>query len=663
MSISRSIIILLVTLVVSSAAIAAGKISGVVKNEAGRGLAAITVSLVDGDQQKTQLTDAFGRYHFPSVESGVYELTYEDRNFINFIDEDPFPDEGSVYISFTQPDAVAVQENQQLNLSEVVLLQTEATDNRQSSASVSNCTSFGDVQDPQTLSYALENAREIIIECTGTITVPEIIIRRDVVITAPSGASFEGLGSNRVLRVLPGVIAEIDGVNLTGGEFRSGNGSAVYNTGITTISNAEITRNSGNAATVFNQGILNLDRVRQFGNSLLYDSVYSNSGVISGTDITIESHTATGGPVISNTGTIELRKCSISGLGTNNVFAVNNKIGSTIKLFDCTVTNSDSLFLNEGTLEIFDSSLDGNQGDLSVIESSGVLKIGGTGVTNNSVSGLVIYNAGSADILNSTVSANSAGFSSAGSEFNDHRGVISNEGLMTIQSSTIAGNTHPGSTDRQIGNAGELRISNTIIAGTGNGEECGGDAPITSLGHNLHTDGTCASAVQSDIPFGNPGLHTVADNGGPGKTLALQSGSDAIDAGNCNDGTLTKDQRGVVRPQGNGCDIGAFELEVSGSADSGDLDNGTGDGTAGDGTAGNGTAGNGSTDDAGTSGNNDSSMDGSVDNDEDTDMDSGTDIGTNSMDNPVSGGGVVGANLLVLLVFPLLYTRRLFDWR
>ena len=57
----------------------------------------------------------------------------------------------------------------------------------------------------------------------------------------------------------------------------------------------------------------------------------------------------------------------------------------------------------------------------------------------------------------------------------------------------------------------------------------------------------------------------LADNGGPTLTHALLSGSNAIDDGinSCpdhNGAPLATDQRGVARPQGNACDIGAFEL-------------------------------------------------------------------------------------------------------
>jgi hypothetical protein len=67
-------------------------------------------------------------------------------------------------------------------------------------------------------------------------------------------------------------------------------------------------------------------------------------------------------------------------------------------------------------------------------------------------------------------------------------------------------------------------------------------------------------------------LGPLQDNGGPTETHALLPGSPAIDAippAECtydDDGDpgtppvpLATDQRGVARPQGAGCDIGAFE--------------------------------------------------------------------------------------------------------
>jgi hypothetical protein len=61
---------------------------------------------------------------------------------------------------------------------------------------------------------------------------------------------------------------------------------------------------------------------------------------------------------------------------------------------------------------------------------------------------------------------------------------------------------------------------------------------------------------------GDPLLGPLADNGGPTLTHALLPGSPALNTAllpNC----PPEDQRGVTRPQGAGCDKGAFELEVA----------------------------------------------------------------------------------------------------
>ncbi len=56
-----------------------------------------------------------------------------------------------------------------------------------------------------------------------------------------------------------------------------------------------------------------------------------------------------------------------------------------------------------------------------------------------------------------------------------------------------------------------------------------------------------------------PTLGPLGTYGGTTQTLPLRIGSSAIDMGN--DATCTAtDQRGVARPQGLHCDIGAFEL-------------------------------------------------------------------------------------------------------
>jgi hypothetical protein len=116
-----------------------------------------------------------------------------------------------------------------------------------------------------------------------------------------------------------------------------------------------------------------------------------------------------------------------------------------------------------------------------------------------------------------------------------------------------------------------VSISNTLIAGNSEGNCYGG---IGSGGFNLDDDGTCCNLTDpTDLPSTDPMLGPLQDNGGPTFTHALLPGSPAIDAiplADCtydDDGDpltpevpMTEDQRGVARPQGEGCDIGAYEV-------------------------------------------------------------------------------------------------------
>ena len=106
----------------------------------------------------------------------------------------------------------------------------------------------------------------------------------------------------------------------------------------------------------------------------------------------------------------------------------------------------------------------------------------------------------------------------------------------------------------QPAQGGELQVGNSILSGEGF-DNC--DGSVVDLGNNL------SWPIENDCPGtqDDPRLDTLADNGGPTETMALLAGSPAIDAGDIESCAVT-DQRGVSRPQGETCDIGAFEAHT-----------------------------------------------------------------------------------------------------
>lgn len=162
-------------------------------------------------------------------------------------------------------------------------------------------------------------------------------------------------------------------------------------------------------------------------------------------------------------------------------------------------------------------------------------------ITNSTISGNQVLNTGSA------------------------AGIFSANARSVINSSTIAYNTVPNDAS-SVGAAihGDVTLKNTIVAyntGGWNGTwSCMGN--ITNGGNNLQypTD-TCGGSIPVKNPLLNSVLQpAIADvtPGGITPTHALLVDSPAINKGAACPAT---DQRGVARPQGDKCDIGAYELE------------------------------------------------------------------------------------------------------
>jgi hypothetical protein len=106
-----------------------------------------------------------------------------------------------------------------------------------------------------------------------------------------------------------------------------------------------------------------------------------------------------------------------------------------------------------------------------------------------------------------------------------------------------------------------LEIKNTMVArnvtGGGAPRNCSGTG-ITSMGHNLEGGADCQFTARGDLRNKKPRLGALKNNGGPTRTHALRASSPAINAAS-NSACPATDQRGISRPKGPRCDIGAFE--------------------------------------------------------------------------------------------------------
>ncbi len=109
--------------------------------------------------------------------------------------------------------------------------------------------------------------------------------------------------------------------------------------------------------------------------------------------------------------------------------------------------------------------------------------------------------------------------------------------------------------------SGTMRLMNSLIA-SNSPANCYPASPSSAIvdgGHNLSfADKSCPAVTNA-----RPMLKKLNDYGGPTKTMALAPGSAAIDQVPAKGAECPRtDQRGVSRPQGPACDIGAFEFAV-----------------------------------------------------------------------------------------------------
>ena len=317
-----------------------------------------------------------------------------------------------------------------------------------------------------------------------------------VTITGPGASSLTISGSAggfNIFNIASGGNLSISGVEVSGAQI-TGSGGAFNSSGTLTITNSTIRKNTstgGAGAGIFNNG-----------------------GILTVTNSTISDNTAVGfGSGISSSGTLTITNSTISdntaggfGIGGGIFFAGTGTVSNST-ISGNSATNSGGGIGNFGNLTVTNSTLSGN----TATSGGGIINNGGATLT----------------LTNSTLSGNSAS-SLGGGIFN----------VINSQQSTV----------------GTLNIANTIIANSTNGGDYAGGGTVGTNTNNLVEDGNIGGTPTGIWSVtGDPLLATLANNGGPTKTMALGVGSPAIST------TLlvtpNLDQRGFTRINN---DIGAY---------------------------------------------------------------------------------------------------------
>jgi hypothetical protein len=270
---------------------------------------------------------------------------------------------------------------------------------------------------------------------------------------------------------------------------------------------------------------------------------------------------------------------SLSAVTVGNCSAegIYNDIGTTLSLANSTVSGNSQdggVYLSFNTNGVISQSTisgNGNRVYSNGVQTFGTLTIFQSTISGNPNGGLYVSQ-GDLTVINSTVSGNGfAGGNSGG-------GLYSDAGSTThVIASTIAGNIGlAGAGGGVSAYQAKITLKNTLISNN-TGGNCFYDvgAVFISAGHNLDNDGSCVLSDPTDLHNAIAGFAGgLADNGGPTQTIALLASSPAVDAipvtptnycTDLNGSPITTDQRGITRPSGTGCDIGAYELKAADS--------------------------------------------------------------------------------------------------
>lgn len=225
------------------------------------------------------------------------------------------------------------------------------------------------------------------------------------------------------------------------------------------------------------------------------------------------------------------------------------------------------IYASAGELTLMRSTVKGNRAGESgggvgsivetVIRNSTLEANTASGATAGLGGGGIAYFGNDLKMSNDTVAGNEA--------VTDGGGILNYFGTILLNNVTVARNVADSDNmgsglGAGLRNEGTLTVANSILAlnryGNGSISDCSGT--YSSVGRNLITGlvGCAGFSTPPNVLTTQPRIGAIADNGGPTKTIALQTGSPAI--GKADKPTAEpRDQRGVTRDTHP--DIGAFE--------------------------------------------------------------------------------------------------------
>lgn len=334
--------------------------------------------------------------------------------------------------------------------------------------------------------------------------------------------------------------------------------AAITNGGMLSVSDSEFAQNAstGNGGGIYNgqNGKLDLTRSSFTNNSAAWGGGLMNEGeaVVSDSVFTNNQATLYGGGLANYRGKLHIKHSTFTSNHAGE--RGGGVISFTVQGYPVNLTLDTSTIENNNAKWGGGAYLSGSSGSSLYQIASNVNN--STFANNRAVGdsgyGGGLYATGKIKIGNTTFAANGA---------DKYGGGIYNSARLTLLNVTLSKNVaQQGGALFQ--NNKRARLINTILANSGPTGNCAiSTGKIENSGHNLATDATCRIPLTAKIRINKNGLQ---DNGGSTKTIALRPRSPAVDGGDdavCAGGIIkSRDQRGVTRPQGAHCDIGAYEL-------------------------------------------------------------------------------------------------------